>query len=239
MNLDSIRVVLVSPRNPLNIGAAARAMSNFGFLHMRLVNAYDVAYHEAKSAVKASAVLDASAQFSTVAEAVADCSLVIGTTSLGHRELKHALRRLEHAGEQVRTASREGNVAVLFGSEKFGLGNDDISHCHWLVRIPTREVHESMNLGQAVAVVLYELIRSDEAADPDPNPFKPAESGHVERIAQMLLTALKQSGYVHDQREDGSELMVRRLLHRHRLSERDAQMWMGMLRQILWKLHRS
>ncbi len=239
MNPDSIRVVLVSPRNPLNIGAAARAMSNFGFLHLRLVNAYDVAYHEAKSAVKASAVLDASEQFSTVAEAVADCALVIGTTSLGNRDLKHPLRRLEFAGEQVRAAAFDGRVALLFGSEKFGLSIDDMSYCHWLVRIPTREVHESMNLGQAVAVILYELIRREEAAQSDPKPFKPAEAEHVERIAEMLLKALRQSGYVQDQREEESEQMVRRLLLRHRFSQRDSQMWMGMLRQILWKLGAS
>src|SRR3954465_152909 len=95
---DAVRVVLLSPRNPLNIGAAARAMSNFGFLHLRVVNAYDVAYAEARSAVNASAVLAQSQQYPTVAEAVADCTLVVGTTSLGHRTLEHPFRRLEEGG---------------------------------------------------------------------------------------------------------------------------------------------
>src|SRR3977135_492187 len=95
---DSLRVVLLSPRNPLNIGAAARAMSNFGYSHLRVVNAYDVASREARSAVKASAILTSSEQYHNVADAVKDCTLVVGTTSLGHRELQHPLYRLHYSG---------------------------------------------------------------------------------------------------------------------------------------------
>ena len=153
-----ITVVLVSPRNPLNIGAAARAMSNFGFFDLRLVNAYRVALEEARSGVNADAVLQEAREFSTVAEAVSDCHLVVGTTALGPRELELPFYGLEQAGKKMRRAS--GAAAILFGSEKFGLSNDDMSHCHWLTRIPTRGEHRSMNLGQAVAVTLYELIRN-------------------------------------------------------------------------------
>ena len=162
--------MLIAPRNPLNIGAAARAMSNFGFLRLRVVNPYEVAYAEAKSAVNAAAVLDASEQYVTVAEAIADCTLVVGTTAVGHRQLQHPLRRLEYAAKEIRQelASETGTVALLFGSEKFGLSNEDMARCHWLTRIPTRAEHESMNLGQAVAVCLYELIRREEAAIQEP-----------------------------------------------------------------------
>lgn len=236
MNCDAVRIVLVSPRNPLNIGAAARAMSNFGFLRLRLVNAYDLAYREAKSAVNASAVLEESEQYGSVLKAVSDCTLVVGTTSIGNRALQLPLRTLEYAGTAIRLAAEEQRVAILFGSEKFGLSNEDMSHCHWLMRIPTREVHESMNLGQAVAVCLYELIRSDEAAAHEPKVAKPAPSAEVERIASMLLSALRGAGYVQEQRAEATEQTVRRLLLRHRLSERDAQLWMGMLRQLLWKI---
>src|SRR3954467_2868407 len=149
---DSLRIVLSSPRNPLNIGAAARAISNFGFSHLRVVNAYEVAYQEARSAVKASAILSSSEQYHNVGDAVRDCTLVVGTTSLGHRELQHPLYRLEPGGTLIRQAMGAGPGALLFGAEKFGLTNDEMSQCHWLMRIPTREAHESMNLGKAVAV---------------------------------------------------------------------------------------
>ena len=82
-------MVLVAARNPLNIGAAARAMSNFGFLRLRVVNRYDVAFREARSAVGAPALLENAEEFSSVAEAVADCSLVVGTTAGGPRQLEH------------------------------------------------------------------------------------------------------------------------------------------------------
>ena len=135
----NLRVVLVSPRNPLNIGAAARAMSNFGALDMRLVNAYDVAFREARSAVNAAQVLENAREYATVAEAVADCALVVGTTSIGHRTLEHPLRRLEYGGRVIARKMASAPVALLFGSEKFGLSNEDMAHCHWLMRIPSRE----------------------------------------------------------------------------------------------------
>ena len=93
---DNLRVVLVATRNPLNIGAAARAMANFGFSRLRVVHPYDVAFREARSAVGAAPLLHASEEFSTLADAVADCALVVGTTSVGHRELQHPIRRLEY-----------------------------------------------------------------------------------------------------------------------------------------------
>src|ERR1044072_5589299 len=133
-------------------------MSNFGFFTLRLVNAYDVSYREARSAVNAGPVLEAATQHGTLAEAVAGCTLVVGTASKGHRELQHTFRRLEAGARIIR--QHRGKVALLFGSEKFGLSNEDISHCHWLMRIPARPEHASMNLGQAVAICLYELKRN-------------------------------------------------------------------------------
>jgi TrmH family RNA methyltransferase len=234
--VNPLRVILVAPRNPLNIGAAARAMSNFGFSELRLVNPYEVAFREAKSAVKAQAVLDQAREFNTVADAIADCGLVIGTTSKGHRALEHPLRRLETAGRIIRKHMAAVPVALLFGSEKFGLANDDMSHCHWLLRIPAREEHGSMNLGQAVAVCLYEIIRSPAAAAAKPDPRRPAAAGDLERITAMLEEVLARSGYVHARVEGSTELKLRRLIRRMNLNAHDAEVWLGILRQIRWKL---
>ncbi len=237
---DALRVVLSSPRNPLNIGAAARAMSNFGFSRMRVVNAYDVAYLEARSAVNASAILTRSEQYHSVADAVKDCVLVVGTTSLGHRELQHPLRRLEIAGRLIRKeAAAGGNVALLFGSEKFGLTNEEMSYCHWLTRIPTREEHGSMNLGQAVSVCLYELIRNSKAADHEPVARKKALLADTDRITGMLVEATRASGYINVRTAKSTEEKIRRMVTRLHMTDADAQIWMGMLHQILWKLKQS
>lgn len=237
--MSALKVVLISPRNPLNIGAAARAMSNFGFSEMRLVNPYAVAFREARSAVKAHAVLEQAREYPTVAEAVADCALVVGTTAIGPRVLEHPLRRLEYGGKLIAKKMGAAPVGLLFGSEKFGLSNEDMSHCHWLMRIPTREEHGSMNLGQAVAVCLYEIIRSPAAVKTVPDVKRPAEVVHTERITEFLETILDRSGYVHARVEGSTRMKIRRLVRRLQLNAHDAEVWLGMLRQILWKLENT
>jgi TrmH family RNA methyltransferase len=232
---DHLRIVLVDARNPLNIGAAARAMSNFGFHRLRVVNPYDVAFEGARSAVGADAVLASAEKYETVAEAVADCSLVVGTTAIGHRDLQHSLQRLEAGAPTIRAHLATGPCALLFGSEKFGLSNKDMSHCHWLMHIPTREEHVSMNLGQAVAVCLYELIR-DSGTLAELEKGSPATSAEVERIHETLLTALRASGYPKLNTSDSFEGAVRRLVRRLHLQTGDAEFLLGMLRQMVWKM---
>ena len=231
-----LSIVLVSPRNPLNIGAAARAIGNFGFTDLRLVNAYEVAFREARSAVKAKDVLARAREFPNLAEAVADCALVVGTTSIGHRVLEHPLRRLEFGGRVIARKLASAPVALLFGSEKFGLSNEDMSYCHWLLRIPTREDRGSMNLGQAVAVCLYEIVRNPAASRGKPDARRVATAGDLDRIAAMLEDVLARSGYVHDRVEGSTRLKLRRLVRRMQLNAHDAEVWLGMLRQVQWKL---
>ncbi len=249
-------VALVSTRNPLNIGAAARAMSNFGVSRLRVVNPYEPSFREAKSAVGAAEVLANAEEYKSVAEAVSDCTLVVGTTASGRRDLQHPLLLLhegasaihKHLGSNATSAG--GRVALLFGSEKRGLSNEEISHCHWLMRIPTREAHSSMNLGQAVAVCLYELARGSKTVPEttteiekkpnvpaaQPSETTAASSGDVERITAVLLEALRASGYLNPRAKAPTEEKIRRLVRRLNLSEPDAETWLGMLRQILWKL---
>jgi len=233
--LDRLRVVLVSARNPLNIGAAARAMSNFGFFHLRVVNPYPPAFREARSAVGAADVLARAELYKTVAEAVADCTLVVGTTAVRHRDLRQPLRRLEDGVRLIRKVIRTGPVAILFGSEKVGLSNRDLSHCHWLMHIPTREQHRSMNLGQAVAVCLYELVRKAKAA-PKLEKARPAGAGEVERITALLFDVLLASGYVKPQSKAVAKEKLRRLVLRLNLPAGDAGVWLGMFRQIAWRM---
>jgi TrmH family RNA methyltransferase len=233
--LNNLCVVLVATRNPLNIGAAARAMSNFGFSQLRVVNPYELAFREARSAVGASKLLADAKEFHTVAEAVADCTLVVGTTAVGRRALQHPLHRVESGARLIRSELVSNRVALLFGSEKVGLSNEDLSHCHWLMRIPTREEHRSLNLGQAVAICLYELIRDSKPAR-QPNKEKPAAARDLERITVVLLDALRSSGYLSSRPSATADEKVRRLVRRLHLSARDAAIFPGMLRQIVWKL---
>jgi len=238
--LDGLVVVLVRPRNPLNIGAAARAMSNFGAHRLRLVNPYRIAFREARSAVGALALLRNAEEFDGVAGAVADCSAVVGTTAVRNRTLQHPLRALsEDAGDAIRKQLQSGRVALLFGSEKIGLTNEDFSHCHWLLHIPTIEEHISMNLGQAVAVCLYELARDKSLRDPVSDKIEPATAGQNEQITAGLLEALHASGYVKPGNDAMVDKKVRRLILRLSLQTIDAKVFLGMVRQIVWKLRQG
>lgn len=227
---------MVATRNPLNIGAAARAMANFGFSRLRVVNSYDVAFREARSAVGAAPLLHAAEDFRSLADAVADCRLVVGTTSVGHRELQHPLRRLEYGARLIGRALAGAPVGLLFGSEKFGLSNEDLSHCHWLMRIPTVDADLSMNLGQAVALCLYELARDPKAALAKPEKIRAAAAAETEQITVMLLDALRQSGYINPRTAGSTEEKLRRLVRRLDIAARDVPVLLGMLRQILWKI---
>jgi TrmH family RNA methyltransferase len=230
---ERLRVVLVASRNPLNIGAAARAMSNFGFSQLRVVNAYAPAFREARSAVGASELLQNAEVHADLGEALADCALVVGTTAGSRRVLQLPLRPLNEGARRIRKQLRTKPVALLFGSERVGLSNEDMSHCHWLMHIPTDEAHVSMNLGQAVAVCLYELAREAKASSA-PAKEEKAVGADVERVTELLSEILKASGYPGP--APSNELKIRRLVRRMGLSALDAEVWQGVLRQITWKI---
>jgi TrmH family RNA methyltransferase len=232
--LSQVVIVLVSTRNPLNIGAVARAMSNFGFRRLRVVNPYPLAFREAKSAVGAAALLTDAEEHKSIAESVADCSLVVGTTAARKRKLDHDLRPLNESGRAFRRAIQSGKVALLFGSEKRGLSNEDLSHCHWLMRIPTAESNPSMNLGQAVAVCLYELARPSGPVAKTKKPV--ANAADLDRLTAILMDTLRLSGYTAPVAASATDEKLRRLVRRLDLSVEDAQVWLGMLRQVLWKI---
>jgi TrmH family RNA methyltransferase len=229
---NALAVVLVSVRNPLNIGAAARAMANFGFDDLRVVRPYDLAFREAVSAVGGAGVLSRARVFTSVAEAVADCSLVMGTTAATRRVPQHAVDRLEAAA--IAMKAHTGRVGLLFGSEKFGLSNEDMSYCHALARIPTVPETPSMNLGQAVAICLYEVAR--EAVEPVKTNFRAIEGAEAEQLTTMLLEVLRTSGYTNRITAVSTDQKIRRWIRRLRMGRADAPLLLGVLRQILWKL---
>jgi len=254
---DHLNVVLVETRNPLNIGAAARAMLNFGFSRLTLVSPYDVAFREARSAAGAASVLKSAIVVSTIEEAVAGCSLIAGTASAGRRIFRQPRHPLPEAALMLRSHLTRHRAALLFGSEKFGLSNSQLSHCHWTLRIPTNPGCPSMNLGQAVALCCYELARGmaarprergdrpEEAAEAGfPNTAARgagarADAAQLARIVERLTGALDASGYINARTRSSNVLKIRRLVARLQLSARDAQVVEGMVRQIGWRLARD
>jgi len=248
--LGRVCVVLVRARNPSNIGAAARAMHDFGFARLRVVNEFLPPFEAARSAVDASEVMASAMNCASVAEAVGDCTLVVGTTAVGERELQHELLTLAEAAPRMRAelrgSSGEGRVALLFGSEKTGLSNEELSHCNWLLTVPMHGHagmrHPSMNLGQAVAVCLYELVRNpthdgETVMNGAPSTHgEPVTAANLERIAGLLQQVMEKTGYTLRYAHNCDPAQVRRLVRRIGVDAGDAPVWMGILKQMLWKL---
>ena len=253
-----LTVVLVGARNPGNIGAAARAMQDFGFSDLRIANDFSAPFeaaqlevrlgaHEAvpKSAVGATHVMLNARRFDSLADAIADCTAVVGTTAMGDRELRQRVLPLHEAAPllsgKLRAAAvaGQGRVALLFGSEKTGLTNEQLSHCELLTTIPMFEPegtrHLSMNLGQSVAVCLYELVRSGfEGARELPELEEvPATAADRERLTRYVLQTMEATGYARRFPANSREPVVRQLVQRLGESHPEATAWMAFFKQVL------
>lgn len=241
-----LEVVLVSPRNPLNIGAAARAMANFGLQRLTVVAPYGPTWREAHSAIGAPEQLQNAKESATVADAVSRSTLVVGTGSLTYRKPEQPVVSLPDLGPLVqREMARGGEVALVFGSEKHGLTREELSYCHLLVEIPTDPRQPSMNLGQAVALCLYELVSRSlqagtSALDEEPDePYPPAHSGRIDLLAGVVEQTMAAAGYSPSLMQEANRHDLRLLLRRLTLKERDSRRVLGLFRRILWRLKRN
>ena len=248
---DRVDVVLVSPRNPLNIGAAARAMANFGFQRLSIVAPFAVNWMEAKSAVGAPDLLRDAKVYETLAEAVSHCTLILGTGSLDRRKPEQAILDLPEAARQVRQAltsdTPASRIALLFGSEKHGLTTEDLSWCHALIVIETADAQPSMNLGQAVAVCLYEISRTASETKTANEPvtllqkIKGSESPNsdqLDRLAGLIEETMEAVNYTTRGMRSANGDALRVLLRRLMPNEADLCRMMGLFRRILWQLRR-
>ncbi|HEY6290798.1 MAG TPA: TrmJ/YjtD family RNA methyltransferase [Terriglobia bacterium] len=242
----SWRIALVRPRNPLNIGAAARAMANFGFRELVVVNPYEPTWQETRSAVGAGDLVRAAPAVPTLLEAIGDAVLVLGTTSGSRRHLARELVPLADlpAWLETRVPSaakhRVLRSVLLFGSEKTGLSNDELSHCHALLRIPTSPTCPSMNLGQAVAVCCYELARQGLASGCPPGArlhrSDPASVQSLAHLFERVARLLDATGYLQPKSRQATLLKLRQLLLKLGLTNYDTRILGGILAQVEWKL---
>jgi TrmH family RNA methyltransferase len=245
--LDRVDIVLVSPRNPLNIGAAARAMANFGFRRLSIVAPFATNWMEAKSAVGAPDLLREAKVYDTLAEALAPATLVLGTGSLDRRRPEQAILGLPQAARQTRHAlsseSDPSHVAILFGSEKHGLTTEDLSWCHGIIVIDTADAQPSINLGQAVAITLYELSRDAVPSSPDPiqpilNLTSQPQTEQLERLAGIIEETMDAANYMTRGMRSANGEALRVLLRRLMPQDADLRRIMGLFRRILYQLHR-
>lgn len=230
----SIRVVLVDPNHPGNIGAVARAMKNMGLSELHLVR--PKAFPHAEATARASGaddVLEAARVHEEFADAIADCGLVVGT-SARQRHLPWDLVEPRECAQQIASAAQVGNVAVVFGSEKYGLSNEDLARCNRLVTIPTATEYASLNLAMAVQVVAYELWLARRPGAPLPQaPEVPhATADEMTRLYDHFERVLEEIDF--RDRTGGGHLMarIRRLFNRARLDQNEMNILRGILTAV-------
>jgi tRNA/rRNA methyltransferase len=225
-----VRIVLLRPRNPENLGAVARAMKNFGLADWAIaeLGTHDFATAR-RVAVHAEDLLDRPRLVRTLDQAVADCAWVVGTSSRRVRG-KRRLSPAEVACEAMERAPA-GRTALVFGDERSGLTNDEVLRCHDLSAIPTDEAQPSVNLAQAVLLYAYELRRAALAArEPAPAPAG-ATDGELRELEEALRAALRATAFLAGpERHAVRDLLSP--LRRARLTRSEVRLWTAALRTM-------
>jgi len=229
-----IKFILNEPRNPKNIGASARGMANFGFRDLAVVNPYAAAWRETRSAVAAGPVVEKAKKYASLRAAIRRQHVVIGT-SAGYR--RKEVRRWIGL-EELRTivdasVKAKKSVALIFGSERSGLSNEDLGYCHYVLRIPTDAAVPSMNLGQAVAVVACAIRQEKAPRGAKSEPKAEISVEHLEVLVERAVKAFTDAGLQKGWDPRRTKDRIRKAFYRWNLTEIDTAMLHGLFGWII------
>lgn len=234
MGLENIRVVMVNPIYSGNIGSVCRAMANMGLCDLALVDPKPLKMDEARMmACHAQDILESRTEFGTLAEAVADCCVVMGTTAREGLYRQHVKTPREWAPRALE-ASGSGRVALVFGPEDNGLSNEDVALCTQLIQIPTTREYSSLNVAQAVMICCYEIFAVSGGYTPPIEKSEEASSDLRERMFDMWREMLLQVGFMEEEKAEHMMLGIRRVFSRGAVTEDDVRILMGAARQVRW-----
>jgi tRNA/rRNA methyltransferase len=233
--LKNIRIVLVGTLYSGNVGSVCRAMANMGLSDLVLAGPQlcDDWADAAKMAVHATPILENLRRVPALADAVADCAFVVGTTARGGLYRQHVKTPRELAPELLRLAAN-GKVALVFGREDKGLFNDEIGQCTHLIRIPVHPAYTSLNLSQAVLLCCYELYCALGAYEPPVEKSLPAVAAHKHKMMELWRDMLLLIGFMKEDKADHMMQGVQRIFSRGVYSEDDVSIMLGVARQADW-----
>lgn len=231
--LTNLRIVMVRPRGSGNIGSVARAMKNFGARELAIVgSARTQSFWARAMAVHGRDILGEARFFPSIREAIADCTLVVGTTCRPglYRSHSRTPRELAH---EIATTLRRAKAALLFGPEDHGLSNKDLEHCQLLMTIPSQPDYQSLNVAQAAVICLYEIYLAG-LAPAGHDGVQRAQAEQVERLFDIMRASLLKIGFLDSENPEHMLLAFRRILGRGGLEEKDVRILTGLFRQIEW-----
>ncbi|MCL7415016.1 MAG: RNA methyltransferase [ANME-2 cluster archaeon] len=227
-----IHVVLVEPLYEGNVGSTARAMKNFGFLELGLVNPCELDGQARAFAMHARDIMETASVHSTIQDALKDSDLIIAATGNPGLRVEEHIRAPAYTPSEIKKMldGKQGTISILFGREDKGLLNDELKLCDIIMSIPTSSDYPSMNLSHAVAVVLYELS-SIKAGNVSLAQHLDLDLmyGHI----QELLDDIDYPPH----KKDKTMLMLQRIFGRARLTSREVQTIRGLIRRIQYRLH--
>ena len=237
-SLNSVKIVLVGTTHPGNIGAAARAMKNMGIKNLSLVQPKefpsDVAIYRSKAAKD---ILEHAQVFNNLEEAIFDCELVIGTSARG-RKVPWPILNPKDAAEEVSRSSSHHNIAIIFGREDRGLTNEELGLCNLHVNIPTDPDYSSLNLAQAVQILVYEIRQAilGEQEDKDYWDVELANNDQTELLINHMDELMQQVEFYDVDNPRKLLLRVRRFFKRSRIDVMETNIFRGLFATIQKKL---
>ena len=232
--LNHIRIVLVHTSHPGNIGAAARAMKTMGLTQLYLVSPKEFPHAKAEEMASGAADILAQAKVvTTLEEAIADCTLVVGSSARS-RTVPWPTLTPRVLAPQMLTATAQGKVAMLFGRERTGLTNEELHRCQLCMQIPANPDYSSLNIAAAVQIVTYELRLASEAASslPQEKSDRLATAEEMENFFEHLYQTLEQIDFIKKRPADKLLARLRRLFYRANLDEREVNILRGILTSV-------
>ncbi len=233
--LDNVVIVLVEPQDPINVGNTIRAMKNMGLSRLRLVNPANANPHQiAISAPRADDLLDTMAIFDDLDAALADTLMTVALTARPRRA-RRVVERPRQIAEALIQRAAEGPVALIFGREDSGLPNEALDRAHVVATIPTRSDYSSLNLGQAVMVVAYELFLAGAEIPDLPGPkrdFPLADADQIAGLFEQIEDTLWHIEFLKEGTSKGVMRSLHALFNRAGLDEREARMLRGIFAEV-------
>ncbi len=239
MNLENIRIVLVGPLYGGNVGAVCRAMGNMGLSDLAVADPRPLNMLEARMmACHAEPLLRERKTFDTLADAVADCGLVIGTSARRGLYRQHARSPREWTPTILQT-SESSKVALVFGREDKGLSNEELALCTHIVQIPTTDEAMSINLAQSVMICCYELFIAGDTYESPEEKTGEAPSRLRERMFTLWRQMMLDVGFMEEDKADHMMMGLRRIMGRGVHTVDDVKIMMGIARQAQWASGRA
>ena len=235
--LENIRIVLVDPQSSGNIGSVCRVMMNMGITDLAIINPHDRHdWEEARRlACHADELLDARKIFQTLEEAIADCTVVAGTSARTGMYRDHAGLPREIAPTLLDSAAHH-KTALVFGREDTGLTNEELALCTHIINIPSSEIYQSLNLSHAVMVCCYELFLLAGSGDYQPPRERSSEAnGEMrDRLFDSWSHMMLETGFCKEDKLEHMMMGLRRIFSRGKLTENDTKILLGIARQSRW-----